>query len=53
MKVIEKRMSYQVIKTIVSGRIIKKYKIPLDQIQELNNKYDEKKYQNIFYDLLF
>ena len=30
-------------KTIVSGRIIKKYKIPLDQIQQLNDKFDENK----------
>ena len=30
-------------KTIVSGRIIKKYKIPLNQIQELNDKFEENK----------
>ena len=31
-------------KTIVSGRIIKKYKIPLDEIGQLNKKYDDNKH---------
>ena len=31
-------------KTIVSGRIIKKYKIPLNQVEELNKKYEDNKH---------
>jgi hypothetical protein len=31
-------------KTIVSGRIIKKYKIPLSQVEELNKKYEDNKH---------
>ena len=30
-------------KTIIDGRIIKKYKIPLDEIEELNFEFDLKK----------
>jgi hypothetical protein len=40
----ENKISYQVSKTIVSGRIIKKYKIPLDQVEELNKKYEDNKH---------
>ena len=40
----ENKISYQVSKTIVSGRIIKKYKIPLNQVEELNKKYEDNKH---------
>lgn len=30
-------------KTFVSGRIIKRYEIPLKEIEELNNAFDKRK----------
>ena len=40
MKVIEKRMKAR---TYTFGRIIKRYDIPLDLIEDLNQKYEEHK----------
>ena len=35
-------------KTFVSGRIIKRYQIPLNEIDELNKTFDKNK-KNLFY----